>query len=125
MNTESQSIACPNSSCGKVFASPLKTQNLGLKNAKPYDACPYCLTEIPVATITATEEELPKQELKLPGIEREAPLIVEEKPEVSSKVQGCDHHFGYLSKRSSKEKIPEDCMMCRNIVQCMLKAVTG
>jgi hypothetical protein len=30
-----------------------------------------------------------------------------------------------LSKRSSKEKIPEECMMCENIVQCMLKNVTG
>ena len=125
MNTESQSIACPNPSCGKVFANPLKTRNMTLKNAKPYDACPYCLTEVPVATISVAEEEPPKQEQKLPEIDREAHVTVGEKPEIPSKEQGCNHHLGYLSKRSSKEKIPEECMMCGNIVQCMLKALTG
>ena len=35
----------------------------------------------------------------------------------------CTHHFGYLSERSSKEKIPEECMACPEIVNCMLKAV--
>ena len=35
----------------------------------------------------------------------------------------CSHHFGYLSERSSKEKIPEECMACGEIVNCMLKAV--
>jgi hypothetical protein len=125
MNMESQSIACPNPSCGKVFANPLKAQNMTMKNAKPYDACPYCLTEIPVTSISAAEEEPPGQEHKLPEIDREAHVAVEEKPEIPSKEQGCNHHFGYLSKRSSKEKIPEECMMCGNIVQCMLKTVTG
>jgi hypothetical protein len=45
--------------------------------------------------------------------------------EQSSGAQSCTHHLGYLSERSSKEKIPEECMMCENIVQCMLKNVTG
>jgi hypothetical protein len=40
-------------------------------------------------------------------------------------VHGCTHNFGYLSQRSSKEKIPEECMVCENIVQCMLKKVTS
>jgi len=35
----------------------------------------------------------------------------------------CTHHFGYLSERSSKERIPEECMACAEIVNCMLKAV--
>ena len=35
----------------------------------------------------------------------------------------CTHHFGFLSERSSKEKIPEECMACAEIVNCMLKAV--
>ena len=35
----------------------------------------------------------------------------------------CSHHFGYLSERSSKEKIPEERMACAEIVNCMLKAI--
>jgi len=30
-----------------------------------------------------------------------------------------------LSERSRKEKIPDECMICEEIVQCMLKKVTG
>ncbi|MGQ9506673.1 MAG: hypothetical protein ACUVTB_02285 [Candidatus Bathycorpusculaceae bacterium] len=41
------------------------------------------------------------------------------------KTQECAHHFGYLSERKTKEKIPEECMMCENIVQCMLRNVTS
>jgi hypothetical protein len=57
----------------------------------------------------------------------EQPLpLREEKPALASpRAQACPHHLGYLNKRSSKEKIPESCMMCENIVQCMLKNVTG
>jgi hypothetical protein len=33
----------------------------------------------------------------------------------------CLHHLGYLSERSSKEGIPDECMMCKDIVSCMLK----
>jgi hypothetical protein len=36
----------------------------------------------------------------------------------------CKHFFGYLSKRSSKEGVPEECIVCEKIVQCMLKTVT-
>jgi hypothetical protein len=51
--------------------------------------------------------------------------IEERSTQTNPKAQKCVHHFGYLSKRSTKEKIPEECMMCENIVQCMLMNVTG
>ncbi len=33
----------------------------------------------------------------------------------------CAHHFGYLSERGNKENIPDECMICQNIVKCMFK----
>lgn len=33
----------------------------------------------------------------------------------------CRHHPGYLSERSSKEQISDECMICKDIVECMLK----
>ncbi|MEM2971570.1 MAG: hypothetical protein QW270_04010 [Candidatus Bathyarchaeia archaeon] len=41
------------------------------------------------------------------------------------KVGRCTHFFGYLSKRSAKDKIPEECLTCGKIVECMLQGVTG
>jgi hypothetical protein len=32
----------------------------------------------------------------------------------------CGYHFGYLSERTSGEKIPEDCMVCEKMLDCMV-----
>lgn len=114
----SQSFTCPNPSCGRIFADPIKAENLSSKNAEPYDACPYCLTEITIEKDTTFSEE--KQKLEVKKIESKQAR----EPSMEKK-QGCPHYFGYLSKRSKKEKIPEECIVCEKIVPCMLKNVTG
>jgi hypothetical protein len=122
---ENQSYTCPNPLCGKVFTNPIKTENLCSKKTEVYNACPFCLTEITVESSMTIEEnkDLQQRETRSEraGVDSEKETIAESPP----KVQKCPHNFGYLSKRSTKEKIPEECMMCENIVQCMLKNVTG
>jgi len=92
-----------------------------------YDACPYCLTEITLEKDSEITEDVQGARAKVEEISKPTKsLPIEKKPSQSlSKAQGCIHHFGYLSQRSKKEKIPEECMVCENIVQCMLKNVTG
>jgi len=99
----------------------LKAVNLSLENPEPYLACPHCLTEVTTqekTSVAATEPSLNAETLKTgrAGLE-------EEKAAPQSARTLCTHHFGYLSERSSKEKIPEECMSCQEIVNCMLKAV--
>jgi len=84
------------------------------------------LTEITLEKSSTTFEE--KKNLKRKKTRSEkASVYFKEKTlaESSPKVRGCVHHFRYLSERSKKQKIPEECMICENIVQCMLKNVTG
>jgi hypothetical protein len=117
---------CPNPLCGKVFTNPLKAENLGSKNVGTYYACPYCLTEITLEKGSADVEE--KEDLKVKEIKTKKstrPSVEKEPTQSRPTVQGCSQYFGYLSKRSSKEKIPEECITCEKIVQCMLKGVTG
>jgi len=109
-------------SCGKTFPKPIKATKLGSKNVATYNACPYCLTEImdePNESIT----ELAR------GVTLEKPEAFVKSVDVPNKSAGkpreCAHQFGYLSKRSSKEQIPDECMMCEDIVKCMLKGMTG
>jgi hypothetical protein len=124
---ENQSCTCPNPSCGKVFTVPIKVENLCSRNAKVYSACPFCLTEITLDEVSTVAEE--KKEVGME--ESESKSDEEERPEVKvpdeslSEVHGCAHHLGYLSQRSPKESIPEECMVCEKIVQCMLKNVTS
>jgi len=84
------------------------------------------LTEITLEKSSTNFEEKKNLKRKKTGSEK-ATVDFKEKTlaKSSPKVRGCVHHFGYLSMRSKKEKIPEECMICENIVQCMLKNVTG
>jgi hypothetical protein len=118
-------FTCPNASCGKVFSKPLKALNLQQDPDGPFDACPYCLTEINVEDTPAVAPDEPEtfeEEETEAEIEVEETASPEEKhvdiPEAPSE---CRHHIGYLSEKSSKEQIPDECMMCKDIVKCMLK----
>jgi translation initiation factor IF-1 len=33
--------------------------------------------------------------------------------------QNCQHQFGYLSQRSEGEEIPEECLLCEKLLECM------
>lgn len=109
--------------------------NLQQDNEEPYDACPYCLTEIVLDEEPAAvydESEVSKQEeIEEPEVaETEAEVEeVEEAAHVEEPVESpaaeapseCLHYLGYLSEKSSQEQIPDECMMCKDIVTCMLK----
>jgi hypothetical protein len=72
-----------------------------------------------VAMLKSTPEEQGE------SLSKSSSRFAEEKPSSSVKASCCQHQLGYLSKRAAKEKIPEECMMCEQIVKCMLKNVTG
>lgn len=46
---------------------------------------------------------------------------MEEKAEVPDSPSDCAHYLGYLSEKASSDNIPDECMMCKDIVTCMLK----
>jgi hypothetical protein len=123
---KSNTFTCPNPSCGKVFTNPLKAVNLNVETPKSYDACPYCLTEMVLEEPSSNIEEKPTIEEKKSQSKKAKLRAPEEKvPESPEKEQKCPHHFGYLGERSPKEGIPDDCIVCKDIVQCMLKNVKG
>jgi len=125
--TESQSFTCPNPVCGRDFSNPIKAKNLGSRDPEVYDACPYCLTEIVVEEthpVIENEQKPQEEEAELEPIKRpKTPSVEEETTKLESRAQGCQRHFGYLGERASKEKIPDECITCENIVKCMLKNV--
>jgi hypothetical protein len=103
--------------------------NLQQDNEGPYDACPYCLTEIILEDESSVaynepEETLEPEEAEAPEeakTEVEEVVDVEEQVETPEAPSECAHYLGYLSEKSSKEQIPDECMMCKDIVTCMLK----
>jgi len=103
--------------------------NLQQDSEEPYDACPYCLTEIILedessVTYDEPEETLEPEETsesEEAKTEVEEVVDVEEQVETPEAPSECAHYLGYLSEKSSKEQIPDECMMCKDIVTCMLK----
>ncbi len=106
---------CPNPSCRKTFTNPLKTLNLQQDPTQPYNACPYCLTK------------LNEEPIVIDSKPEEAPAVVESKTSVKrkraegEKPAACQYHLGYLSERTDKGQIPDDCLVCKDIVDCMLR----
>jgi hypothetical protein len=110
--------------------------NLQQDTEEPYDACPYCLTEITVEEEPAINFDEPEtlesetfepetfeseESLVEPEPEVEEAEAVEEKVEEPEASSECAHYLGYLSEKSSKDQIPDECMTCKDIVTCMLK----
>jgi hypothetical protein len=125
MKLENQSFTCENPKCGRTFAEPVLVENLTAQNGGSYYACPYCFTETTLEkeeSVKSTDE----QELESEKTKTEPPKVPEPAKTTpdqrsSETTQKCQHYFGYLSTRSKKDSIPEECMTCEKLIECMLK----
>jgi hypothetical protein len=112
---EKKSYTCPNAACKKVFTVPLKTLNLQESPSESYFACPICLTRIQSTETEHREKIIVTSKVNMEKVVEKQPSIKE-----NEKPTSCQFHMGYLSERTKKE-IPENCLVCKEIVTCMLK----
>ena len=90
-----------------------------MNDATVYEACPFCLTEIMIEKgISVSEKQKPVDKK-----EAEIPAETDKNIRSTAEIDECKHFFGYLSERTKKEELPEECMLCGKIVQCMLKKI--
>jgi hypothetical protein len=108
-------FTCQNASCKKSFNAPLKTLNLQRSSIVSYSTCPFCLTEIKIPEKPA--------EIQLESLQSEANQIGPEEKvgKNNDSPTKCHFHPGYLSERTSKDNIPDECFVCKDIIECMLK----
>jgi hypothetical protein len=116
---------CSNPVCGRTFSAPLKLVDSSANDSGPRLACPICLG--PIASDAGSNVDDSATNVTMENLDgTHAP---EQPAEIERTVEGpkteCAHYIGFLSERSSKEKISEECMVCENIVKCMLKSVRG
>ena len=96
-------VICQNPACRKNFTTPLKTLNLRQDSKETYDACPFCLTKIAEPQTEANNKSEKTQS------------------ETREKPTGCQYHVGYLSEREKNQQIPDGCMTCNDLLECMLR----
>jgi hypothetical protein len=51
---------------------------------------------------------------------RSKKLAIEKEDEKEDITVACPHHVGYLKKRSKDEGVPDSCLTCPKILQCMV-----
>jgi DNA-directed RNA polymerase subunit RPC12/RpoP len=106
--------------CGEEFEDPLLTEfHSGSVIIDEYYACPRCLTKV-----GEVEHERKVDMDEAFEEEAEAPLEVEEEPpnvEISKteETQACPHYQGYLKKRPKGTPIPEGCLTCTKMIDCI------
>jgi hypothetical protein len=87
---------------------------------EPYSSCPHCLTrtkliDTPLKIEEKSKEVLPEVKPKINHASLESRYSKN-----SEKSAACQYHLGYLSERTSKQQIPDNCLVCKDIVECML-----
>jgi hypothetical protein len=118
---EGQVFTCSNPVCGRTFSVPLKVVDARLNDHEPYSACPHCLGRIASDVCPRDEDSATNVSVDNVNIKREQSTDFGRS--VEGPVAKCAYHLGFLNERSSQDKIPEDCMVCENIVKCMLKSI--
>lgn len=96
---------CQNDSCKRSFDKPLKAVDLRANPTEPFEACPFCLSRIEVTAETVSSSS------------------GERVPKSSERNVSCSRHFGYLCEREEKDGIPDECVLCADVVACMMHSI--
>ncbi len=95
--------------CGKALQKPILARVVTGVNVQTYPACPHCMTRI-------RGIEVLKEEDRKPEVLRKGSTELGAQPLRDYK---CGHFFGYLNKRQKGAPIPEPCLVCAKMVECL------
>jgi DNA-directed RNA polymerase subunit RPC12/RpoP len=111
-----ETCTCPNDECGKNFDRPIELTVLSSNPVETYPACPYCMSRIDIA-----EEEQKPTKNTLTSLRIRT--VLEKEQEKAEKKETdetkCSHGFGYLKKRQKGTPIPDECLLCQKMIQCL------
>ena len=113
---ESNNYSCE--ACGRMFEDPIRLTNLSATPMQTYSACPFCFSKLNENTVL--EEEL--GDLKMSTSKDSSVVLGKKQKKIESPEQltGCPHYFGYLKKRPKNTPIPDTCLTCQKMIQCLL-----
>jgi len=121
---ESVVVACPNPKCGREIEEPILLTNLSVTPPEQYDACPHCFSKLePETTGNQEEATVLDEDPSFQVLKKVEDLILgSNRPqERESETSSCPEDFGYLANRPKDKPIPQECLLCPKMVDCMLK----
>jgi len=104
---EHESLTCDG--CGKIYQTPIVARITTPGHVQTYGACPHCMTKVYDISAPKTEQK----EKRNFSAESKRPQT-----EADDEVK-CDHFFGFLNKRTRGTPVPERCLICERMVECL------
>ena len=116
---------CVYERCGKSFTEPVRLTDLSHRpRSETYYACPYCFSKMDESEHDDTHElKLMKSgtyEIATSDSSKKNTKNTVQKENEKEIAINCPHHVGYLRKRSKDEAVPDSCLTCPKILQCMV-----
>lgn len=109
---------CGYERCGRAFDTPVWLTDLSRKPQETYYACPYCFSKMDEVDGEIDDHlhggyELPGKDAARKGVKSST-----HHRDVES-IADCPHSLGHLKSRGKSEGIPDGCLTCPKILQCM------
>ena len=99
--------------CGEEYEYPLFAEVLTGPIVEEYYACPKCLTKVKDVERQDTEDN------DEPAEEEQPEEINVSFVQKTDDTPSCPHAMGYLKKRPKNSPIPENCLTCNKMIDCM------
>lgn len=108
------------SACGEVFDAPLLAMVFSDYLVEEYYACPRCLSKVrDVERRDEVEVDVAEEEADSLGSGLGMEVKDAMKEVAVEEAGGCGHHLGYLKQRPKNTPIPEECLTCSKMIECM------
>lgn len=96
--------------CGGHYQKPILATMSANGNVQTYYACPYCLAKLDIAKNQEKEEskKVTAKTYTRSGVKAETGTE-------------CQHHLGYLKNRPKNTPIPDECLTCDRMIECLTR----
>jgi DNA-directed RNA polymerase subunit RPC12/RpoP len=99
--------------CGEEFEQPLFAVVSSGYLIEEYYACPRCLSKVGGVERPKNVEAVKAED------DQSQETAVEIEVDKMEETVACPHYLGYLKKRQKNSPIPEGCLTCNKIIECM------
>ncbi len=107
-----QAIGYSCSKCGRSFTEPIELTVQADGSHETYCACPHCFSKVSVKERKMERTETPLNASKKHSMNKDNDIE-------QNKPAGCAHFLGYLKTRPKGSPIPDECLLCAAIMNCM------
>jgi len=97
-------LICSNPKCRYEISEPIIINDFSNKSMRTFSGCPNCFFKVDIATFQTQKGE------QKSTIE----------PEETNSIR-CTHDIGSLTSRLQQNQIPQECLVCTKLLECMQK----